>query len=155
MMKKRWVALIALVSLATGAAGASWFWFDFYAQLMAHFMLTSNSQTVETDLVTRIEILEKIRAGRIPEATRYLEVLVDGDLMGAAALTRDGTEFGANLVKAVELEAQARAVSGYAPENADVRRSVEEALRLLRTASKETVVQSGVVKSQAAAGSGR
>ena len=128
-MKKRWVALIALVSLTVGAWGASWFWLSFNAEFMNHNFVAGT----EADIVTKVAVLEHMRAGRIKEATTLLETLLDGNLISAAALSREGTKFKANTLRALGLESQARTKTGYAPADGNVLRAVQEALQLAPT----------------------
>lgn len=136
-MKKRWILLIALGSLALGAVGATWFWQSFYSQ----FINTAFITRTEADIITKVGVLERIRAGQIEDATILLETQLDGDLMGAGALARDGTRFSANTGHAVALEAKARAVSGYRPTDSNVRNAVQEAFRLVPTAATGTAAQ--------------
>lgn len=132
-MKKRWVALIAIISLAVGGAGASWFWLHFNAQFLNHSYL----MRTEADIVTKVAVLERIRAGRVADATNLLETLLDGDLIGAAALARAGSKFTPNTGRAVAMEMKARAISGYAPTEENVRGAVQDAFRLIPGSSKE------------------
>lgn len=130
-MKKHWVALIGLVSLVVGVAGASWFWLNFNAQFTNHGLAVRTG----ADIVTRVAVLEHIRAGRIKDATSLLETLLDGNLITAGALAQDGTKFNANIGRAVGLEYQARVASGYEPADQNVRNAVEDAFRLLPAAA--------------------
>jgi hypothetical protein len=130
-MRKRWIVLIALVSLVVGVVGASWFWLNFNAQFTNYGFVVRT----EADIVTKVAVLEHIRAGRIADATNLLETLLDGDLIGAGALARDGAKFNANTRRAAALEYQARAKSGYAPTDEGVRSAVQEAFRLLPATS--------------------
>ena len=126
-MKKRWVLLIALGSLALGAVGATWFWQSFYSQ----FINTAFVARTEAEIITKVGVLEHIRAGQIADATTLLETHLDGDLIGAGALARDGTRFNANTGRAVALEAKARAVSGYRPTDDNVHNAIQEAFHLV------------------------
>jgi hypothetical protein len=126
-MKKRWVVLIAVLSLVLGAGSASWYWLNFNAQFNNYWFVVRT----QADIVTKVAVLEHIRAGRISDATNLLEILLDGDLIGAGALARDGTKFSANTGQAVVLEAKARAVSGYKPTDENVHNAVQEAFRLV------------------------
>jgi hypothetical protein len=136
-MKKRWVALIALAFLIVGIAGTSWFWLYFYGQFMNHSYLTKT----EADIVTRVAVLEHIRSGRTAEATSLMETLLDGDLIGAAALAGRGSKFSPNTSRAVALEIKARAISGYVPADENVRGAVQDAFRLIAASSAETAAQ--------------
>ncbi|GAA6143195.1 hypothetical protein NBRC116584_30130 [Hydrogenophaga sp. 5NK40-0174] len=136
-MKKRWVSLIAVGSLALGVGGATWFWNHFYSQFI-HFSFVTRT---EADIITRVAVLEHIRAGQIADATALLESQLDGDLIGAGALARDGTKFKAKTGRAVALEARARAESGYRPIGSDVNNAVQEALRLVPAAVADATVQ--------------
>ncbi len=131
-MKKRWVVLIALCSFGAGAGAGSWFWTDFYSR----FMLSTLVLRTEADLVTRVALLESLRAGKVEEATAFEETMLDGDLIGAGALARDGTTFKVNTRHAVEREAKARAASGYLPDPR-YRDAVQEALRLVPAAVRQ------------------
>ncbi len=136
-MKKRWVALIALLSLAVGAGGASWYWLNFNAQFNNYAFVVRT----QADVVTKVAVLEHIRAGRILDATNLLETLLDGDLIGAGALARDGTTFNANTARAVALESKARAASGYRPSDQSVHNAVQEAFRLVPGSLERTDAQ--------------
>jgi hypothetical protein len=136
-MKKHWVVLIALGSLALGVGGATWFWKSFYSQFI-NFAFVART---EADIITKVGVLERIRAGQIADATALLETQLDGDLMGAGALARDGTRFNANAGRAVALEAKARAVSGYRPTDDNVHNAVQEAFRLVPAAVAGTAAQ--------------
>lgn len=137
-MKKRWTVLIAFISLAIGVASASWFWLNFNTEFTNHGFVVRT----QADIITKVAVLEKIRAGRVTDATNLLETLLDGDLISAAALARDGTKFSENTRHAVELEIKARAVSGYAPTDENVRNAVQEAFRLLPATSEGAAAQS-------------
>jgi hypothetical protein len=126
-MKKRWVAFIAVLSLALGVGCASWYWLYFYTQFKNYWLVART----QADIVTKVAVLEHIRAGRIPDATNLLETLLDGELISAAALALDGTKFTPNTGQAVALEMKARAVSGYAPIDEDVRGAIQDAFRLI------------------------
>jgi hypothetical protein len=115
-MKKRWVALIAVLSLVLGAGCASWYWLNFNAQFNNHGFVVRT----QADIVTKVAVLEHLRAGRVSDATNLLETLLDGDLIGAGALARDGTKFNANTGHAVMLESKARVGSGYRPTDENV-----------------------------------
>jgi hypothetical protein len=126
-------ALSALAGVAIGAFGASWYWTDFYARFMTYGLVART----EADIVSRVSVLEHMRAGRTEHATNLLEVLLDGDLIGAGALARDRHEFSANTRRAVALERRARQASGYEPADPNVRTAVHEALHLLSPSSGE------------------
>ena len=126
-MKKRWVALFAILSLVLGAGGASWYWLNFSAQFNNYGFVVQT----QANIVTRVAILEHIRAGQISDATNLLETLLDGDLIGAGALARNGTRFNTNTGRAVALESKARAASGYQPADENVQNAVQEAFRLV------------------------
>lgn len=136
-MKKRWVALIAILSLAVGVGAASWYWLNFNSQFNSYALIVRT----QADIVTKVTVLEHIRAGRISDATRLLETLLDGDLIGADALARDGTKFNANTRHAVMLESEARAASGYRPTDENVHNAVQEAFRLIPGAVEDASAQ--------------
>ncbi len=131
-MKKRWIALIALVSLGAGAGAASWFWTEFYAQFMNQALVTRT----EAGIVSKEAVLLRLRAGKAEEALRLQETLLDGDLITAGVLARDGASFSANTRRAVQREAAARAASGHAPAKGDVGDAVAEAFRLVPAAAQ-------------------
>ncbi len=131
-MKKRWITLIALVSLGAGAGAASWFWRKFYGQIMNHALVTRT----EADIVTKEAVLHRLRAGKAADALRLQESLLDGDLITAGVLAQDGAKFNANTRRAVQFEAAARAASGHAPANRDVGDAVAEAFRLVPAAAQ-------------------
>lgn len=124
-MKRRWVALIALASLILGAASASWFWLDFGMQFREHGVRLR----VESDIVMKIAVLHQLRAGRAGDATYLLEKQLDGDLLYAAVLAREGQPFGASTGRAVAKDMAARVAAGRAPAE-NVRDAVRQAFRL-------------------------
>ena len=130
-MTKRRVALIvgisALVGLVVGAAAASWFWVGFNAQ----FMNSGLALRTQADVIEKVIVLEHIRAHRPADASKLLETLLDGDLITAEALARDGHKFNVNFSRAVALELHARKQSGYEADDPTVRAAVREAFRLL------------------------
>lgn len=132
-MKTRWVILIAFLSLAIGAGSASWYWTNFWSG----FVRAGLVSRTEADLVTKIAVLERLRAGKVEEAMRIQEILLDGDLIGAGALAQEGVKFSANSRHAVELEAKARASGGYRPDPR-VRDAVQEAFRLVPVAKGDS-----------------
>lgn len=136
-MKKRWSALIALVSLVVGVVGASRYWLNFNAQFTNHGLVVKT----EADIVTKVSVLEHIRAGRIKDATKLLETLLDADLITAGALAQNGTKFNANTRRAVGLEYHARVASGYEPGDQNVRNTVQEAFRLLPATTDNAAAQ--------------
>ena len=136
-MKKRWIAVVAFASLVVGVVGASWFWLNFNAEFTNHGFVVRT----QADIITKVAVLERIRAGKIAEATNFLETLLDGDLISAGALARDGTKFSENTRHAVDIEIKARAVSGYAPNDEGMRNSVQEALRRLSASPAGGVAQ--------------
>jgi hypothetical protein len=122
------VALIsALAGVGIGALAASWYWLEFNAR----FMTSNLVLRTQADLVTRVKVLESLRAGDSRGATNLLEVLLDGDLIAAGALVREGHQFSEHARRAVALALEARRVSGYEPSDASVRSAVEEAFILL------------------------
>ncbi len=125
-MKIRWVVLIAVVSLIVGAGGAWWY----STNLWTSFVNVGLVARTEADITTRVAILERLRAGKFDEAIHLQEILLDGDLISAGALVREGRNFHPNTRRAVELEAKARTVSGYQP-NPSIRDAVDEAFRLV------------------------
>ena len=136
-MKKHWTLLIAVISLVIGVVGASWYWLNFNAKFVNHgFVLRT-----QADIITKVAVLERIRAGKVAEATSLQETLLDGDLISAGALARDGTKFSENTRHAAELEIKARAVSGYAPTDENVHNAVQEALHLLSATSGGVAAQ--------------
>jgi|SRR6267142_2405118 len=120
-------AISALVGLVVGAFAASRYWLDFNAQFMTSGLVLKT----QADLVTRVFVLEHLRASRSEDATKLLEALLDGDLISAGALARDGHKFSASARRAVAVELRARQMSGYEPADPNVRAAVQEAFRLL------------------------
>ncbi|QNM95437.1 hypothetical protein [Chitinimonas koreensis] len=124
-MKRRWVALSVLASLVLGAASASWFWLDFGTQ----FREPGVRLRAEADIVMKIAVLHQLRAGRAGDATYLLEKQLDGDLLYAATLARDGQPFGTSTGRAVARDMTARASAGRAPAE-DVRDAVQQTFHL-------------------------
>lgn len=120
-------AISALAGLVVGVFAASWYWLDFNGQFMTSGLVVRT----QADILTKVSVLELMRAGRPEDAIKLQEALLDGDLIGAGALVRDGYKFNANARRAVALERQARKLSGYEPTDPTVRAAVKEAFRLL------------------------
>ena len=95
-MSTRRVATIAVVSslagLVVGACGASWYWLGFNGKFMASSLVLRT----QADIIAKVSVLEHMRAGRTEEAAKLQEILLDGDLVIAGALARDGNGFNAN-----------------------------------------------------------
>ena len=142
-MSKRRVILIACISafvgIVVGAVCASQYWLNFNTG----FMTSGLVLRTQADIIAKVAVLEHIRAGRLEEGTVLLETLLDGDLIGAGALARDGAQFNSNARRAVELERRARLVSGYQSPNPTVRAAVQEAFRLIPEAADKTGAQPG------------
>jgi hypothetical protein len=136
-MKKRWVTLIALGSLVIGFGGATLFWQSFYSG----FINTTFVTRTEADIIMKVGVLERIRAGKIADAILLLETQLDADLISAGALVRDGTRFNDSTGRAVALEARARIVSGYRPIYDNVHHAIQEAFRLVPESTVATGVQ--------------
>jgi hypothetical protein len=89
-MSTRRVAMIAAISalagLVVGAVSASWYWFDSNGQFMTSNLVLGT----QADILAKVSVLEHMRAGRFEHATKLLETLLDGDLIGAGALARQG-----------------------------------------------------------------
>ena len=117
----------ATLGLVLGLVGASWYWLNFNSG----FMTSSLVSRTQADLVTKELVLERLRAGRAEDATKLLETFLDGDLIGAGALARDGHKFNANARRAVVRELEARRLSVYEPSDPNVRAAVQEAFRLV------------------------
>ena len=130
-MSTRRMAIIAAVSalagLVVGACGASWYLIGFNAQ----FMESNLALRTGSDIVSKVSVLEHLRAGRTEHAASLLEALLDGDLMTAGALAGVGHKFSPNAQRAAAVELIARQASGYQPIDPNVRAAVENALRLL------------------------
>jgi hypothetical protein len=144
-MSTRRIATIAVISallgLVVGAFAAYQYLLDFNAQFMSSGLVLKT----QADLVTRVSVLEHLRAGRSEDAAKLLEALLDGDLISAGALARDGHKFSANTHRAVGLELRARKISGYQPADPNVREAVQEAFRLLPQGIGGTAAQPGAV----------
>ena len=123
-MKKRWVILCCLVSLIAGAGAASWYllWFN------GEFLKFGFASRTNAEIVTKVAVLELLRAGRNADATNLLEVLLDGDLIGASVVVRDGGKLTDNALRALVKERQGRAVTGYEPSDQNVRETVHAVL---------------------------
>lgn len=127
-MKKRWIALTALVFFTFGAASASWFWLDLNAKVMNGASLIK----IESDISAKAAILERIRAGRIDEATNLVEIMLDGDFISAAALAQEGKRLSASTDLAILKEMKARANAGDVSADEDSCAAVQEAIRTLQ-----------------------
>jgi hypothetical protein len=123
------IGVVAVAGFLVGVACASWYWLDFNAAFMTSGLVTRT----QADIVTKVHVLEHLRSGRTEEAERNLEILLDGDLIGAAALAREGHTFSQKTRDAVTLEFRARQLGAYTPDPA-IQSSVAEAFRLLTQA---------------------
>ncbi len=121
-------AIAAFAGLVVGMLGASWYWLEFNARFDTYRLATRT----QADIVGRVAALERLRAGRSEDATKTLETLLDGDLLEARVLARAGHKFDENARRALEIELQARKVSGYEPQDPDVRVAVREAFDLVQ-----------------------
>jgi len=91
----------------------------------------------QTDIVTKVAVLEHLRSGQIEIGTKLLESLLDGDLLAAGALARSGRKFNKNMLVAVEKERLAREMSGYESPDATVASGAKDVLRTIsRSAEK-------------------
>lgn len=95
---------------------------SFDAQFMSAGLLARH----EADIVTGVAVLEHLRAGQAEDATQLLETLLDGDLIGAAALVREGNKINLNARRAVEKGRLARTVAGYEPTDESVRAAAQD-----------------------------
>lgn len=114
-----------------------------FVQSTASFPSIGNASRTERGIEAKVDLLQKIRAGRYGDATRALEAQLDNDLIGAGELARNGAALSQSTLRAVETERQARASSGYEPDNATVGAAVRDALRLMpraETGSRATPV---------------
>ncbi len=130
IMKIRWVVLTALLSLAVGVGGTSWYWDRYWQRIFGYLDQLALFERTQADILAKVAVLERLRRGKIDKAIRLQEVLLDGDLIDAGALARDGAKFDVNILHALELEAKARAASGYEPDPR-IRDAVQEAFRLV------------------------
>lgn len=137
-MNKARLAVVAFAFLLIGVGAASWFWLEFGRQFANHSLIVSR----EADIVTKVAILEHLRAGRAREASALLETLLDGDLIYVGVLSRQGAVFSAETVRAIGLEKKARELSGYFPKDQAVNNAVQEAFGLAPAA--KSAAQPGV-----------
>jgi len=136
-MTKRYAAVIASVSgilgMMMGVLLASFAWL----QSTGTFASTGALHKTEAAIASKVELLERMRAGRYGEATRELEAWLDHDLVGAYELARDGAQLSSDTLRAIATERSARGISGYQPENASVGAAVREALRMADAAGEQ------------------
>jgi hypothetical protein len=129
-MSKYRFALFVAVSIVTGfvvgVIGASLFWLNFNGR----FNMSNLSSRTQADIVTKVAVLERLRGDKYHEGVKMIETLLDGDLVTAGALVRNGYKLNSNAQRAIELECKARVVSGYEPADKTIRSSVQEAFRL-------------------------
>jgi hypothetical protein len=137
IMKIRWVVLIALLSLAVGVGGTSWYWDRYWQESFGALDQLGLFARAEADITTKVAVLERLRAGKIDKAIHLQEILLDGDLMLAGSLAQDGAKFNVNTRHALELEAKARAASGYEPDPR-IRDAVQEAFRQVPKAVEDS-----------------
>jgi|GEM_PF-3716640 len=93
------------------------------------FMSTNRAQQIQTDIVTKAAVLNHLRAGQTDSAAKLLEGLLDGDILAAGYLVRDGHTLNKNTIIAVEKERLAREVSGYESPNAAVAAEMKDAFQ--------------------------
>ena len=100
-------------------------------QSTASFPSAGYASRTERGIEAKVDLLQKIRAGRYGDATGALEAQLDNDLIGAGDLARNGAALSQSTLRAVDLEREARASSGYEPANATVGAAVRDAFRLM------------------------
>ena len=127
-------SISACAGLVIGAAAASWFWTDF----LGHFAESNMIQRTQSDIVTKVAVLEHLRKGRPDQATALLEGSLDGDLITIGAMVHDGQSLSEYSRRALELEQRARNASGYASPETIVQKSVQDAFRLTSSPSGKT-----------------
>ncbi len=127
----------AIFGLILGVCGVSIVWM----QANFNFSRSGSEAKTETGIVSKVELLQKLRSGRYGDATRQVEASLDNDLVSAGELARSGEALSASMLNAIETERSARAVSGYEPSNARVSAAVQEAFRLLPRANGEPAVR--------------
>ncbi len=130
MIKKHVVMITsfsAIFGIIMGVSVVSLAWM----QSTANFPKLGTVAKTETGIVTKVELLEKLRSGHYNDAATQLEAWLDNDLIGAGELAREGAELNVSTLQAMETERKARGVSGYEPANASVNAAVQEAFRLV------------------------
>lgn len=127
-MIRRDVIMIASISgilgIMMGILGASWVWL----QSSATFARTGAVAKTEAGIAAKVELLESLRSGRYNDAARQIERSLDNDLIGAGEFARDGVELSSGTLKAIEVERNARRISGYEPTRSGVSAAVQDAI---------------------------
>lgn len=136
MSTKYKVAISIVISLAVGFGVGAWlasrYWLDFNAR----FILSGEVARTEGNITTRIALIDDLRSGKSKDAKNLLEQLLDGDLMTAAALVKDGHKLSPDVLEAVAAEVRARKVSGYEPADPTVRAYLQKSLDVLIPGAK-------------------
>jgi len=123
-MKKRWVILIACLSLVggflSGANAGVRFWQRFdEAALETRLM---------ADAKTRLAVLSALRNSNQDGAVRLLEALLDGDVIGIDGVI-DNSSRKSELLATLSRIAKYRASTNYRSVNGELASLVEQALR--------------------------
>jgi len=124
----------AIFGIIMGVSGMSIVWM----QTTSNFSRIGFDARTEVGIVSKVELLEKLRSGHYTDATRQIEASLDNDLVNAGDLARSGAALSPSMLKAVEREREARAASGYEPSNATVNAAVQETFRLMPHADART-----------------
>jgi hypothetical protein len=128
-MKLQWVVVCCLASLIVGVGCATWFWQNFYTMFIAAGFEASTT----AGIVTKVAVLERLRAGHNVDAVELLETQLDGDILSAGELLKEGHALSKNVARALAQERAARAVSTHAPPGQTVRDAVQSVFESLPT----------------------
>jgi hypothetical protein len=130
------ISCSGILGILIGVSGMSLAWM----QTTVTMPRLGSEVRTEVNIVTKVDLLNKLRAGRYADATMQMEGWLDGDLVKAAELVQSGGELSQSTLRAVEAERVARAVSGYESGNASVNAAVRQALAVVPRTDPATPV---------------
>ncbi len=135
-MIKRQVLLTASLSvilgIMMGILGTAWVWI----QTDTAFAQSGATARIESNIVSKVALLEHLRAGRYADAAGQIEAALDKDLMHAADSVREGVSLSADTLSALQTERTARGLSGYEPNSESVGAAVQEVFHVLPQADR-------------------
>ena len=135
-MRKRWVALIACVSVAAGFFAGAYAGVRFWQR----FDEVALETRLMADAKVRLSALSSLRNAHEDKAILLLENLLDGDVIGISAIMETSTRR-AELIETLSQVAKYRARSNYRSTNGEVASVVQQALE--RVAQPNRAFESG------------
>ena len=123
-MKKRWVALVACLSLMAGIIIGAYFGVRFWRRMDATFLETR----LMADAKMRLAVLEAIKNSKQENAVLLLESLLDGDVLAIDAIY-EASSCKAELRDVLSRVSRYRAQGDYRSSEKQVASAVERSLR--------------------------